>query len=1654
MSGLAATLLRRGGEAFRTGDIRAGASAFLQAVACDPQLVPAWINLAVSLLDLGRIESALHIAARASTLAPGEAGVLSVLARVSAVSGRTDEAVRVMARATRIEPGNSRYHDRLADILGDTKRFEEADGSRLCALALAPDAGDIWRGFAEDLRDRGRWDDALFRFRRAARLNPLDARSIAEWSGTARRVGRGAEADRLFAGAVARDPGSAAVLCVDPGPVWSRRASRVDPRDPVSRHNLGLHQLADGDLTAGWEGYARRFAALGFRPRPFPAPAWNGEDLSGRIVLVWREQGVGDEILFAGCLPDLVARAGRVIVECDPRLVPLFARSFPRAVVVAEGGWSGPLDFHVPLGDLPRLTRRRLGDFPARAGYLIPDPVARTRAETWLRSLGPGLRVGLCRRSGKRDASRDHLYPSDEEWSRALRVPGLVVVDLQYDASVEDAERAGRTLGHPLRHAPGIDLRDDFDATAGLIAGLDLVLSAGTAIAETAAALGVPVWRVAHRDWTHLGTDARPWFPSMRPLVADGGFDEICRRIADDLWTTAPERRDVPPLPPSSSSPILGVALDAYRRGEPERAWSLARRAIADHPDDPRAGHFAGVVARRAGAAGEAAIVARRAALLAPADAEIVAAFGTALAAVGETERAARGFRRALLIDPAAAAAWAALSRVSASVAIDGLRRAARLTPESVPVVVEFALALIAREMMGEARGALRPALAIEPASAAAWTDLGNAWRFDDARSAETAHRRAILIDPALPDPPANLGLLLQRQGRWEEARAAFDAAIELSPRFAVPRHSLSLGLLERGDLRRGWAEHEWRFGTPELAGCLRRFAAPVWRGQNIAGGRLLVWSEQGVGDEILFSSCLADAIARAGRVIFECDRRLVGLFARSFPQATVRARTSAPDDFDVHIPAGSLPRLCRGDLSRFPARKAWLRPDPAFVDEFHRRLAASPGLRVGLTWRSGLSSIERDATHLRLADLEPVLTIPGLTLVSLQYGDVEAEIRDAENRFGVRIRRWNDVDLKNDFEAAAALTSALDLVVATGNAAGELAGGLGVPVWRMCRPDWTRLGSDSRPWFPAMRVFSPADGEGMPGVPRRIAEALRGLLPRAARSIERRLEAAVELHRAGRLVEAREVYAAISVDDPDNPVVRHLHGLVSAETGDAIAGEALIRSALRRVPDYHAALMSLAGLVVERDAVEAADLLRRAVCLVPDDPAAATNLGNALDRVGGWVEAERLHRRAASVAPDAPEPRDNLGVVLSRLGRDAEAVREHHAAIHLSPDFQAAWSNLARVERREGRLDLADAAARRALALDPVDAETLTEFGRIFAGSEAWERAERSHTRAMTVVPGLPSACFNRSLIDLARGRLDAGWAGYARRFDAPDTAGNEPRSTAPEWAGEALVGKRLLVWGEQGIGDEILFASVLPDLLSLGGTVILSADPRLHPLLRRSFPSVILRDRGKEGDDHDYRLAAGTAPGRLRRRLAEFSHRPAFLIPDPERVAAARRSLAQAGRGLRVGLCWRSSLINGERRGAYLSSVDLAPIIAVPGVFPICLQHDVRDGETDELPRSPFRAPDLDMRDDIDGTAALIAALDLVVTSATWIGELAGAVGTPVWRLGHGMDWTMLGTAVRPWYPSMRVFAASGSTRLVDLPRTAARVLCGMVAERRVPL
>lgn len=250
------------------------------------------------------------------------------------------------------------------------------------------------------------------------------------------------------------------------------------------------------------------------------------------------------------------------------------------------------------------------------------------------------------------------------------------------------------------------------------------------------------------------------------------------------------------------------------------------------------------------------------------------------------------------------------------------------------------------------------------------------------------------------------------------------------------------------------------------------------------------------------------------------------------------------------------------------------------------------------------------------------------------------------------------------------------------------------------------------------------------------------------------------------------------------------------------------------------------------------------------------------------------------------------------------------------------------------------------------------------------------------------------------------------------------------------------MLVLAEQGLGDEILFASCWPDLAAAVRDARLEAtrieiDPRLRPLAERSFPELEWLDRNRDAGPADgarrsvgfaatHWIAAGDLPAVFRRKVDDFPSAAGYLTPDPVRVARYREWLdAVAPSERRLGLCWRSGLTTDDRVKYYPSLAACRPVLAVPRLRLIVLQYDDCDAEVASVagiePGALLFPPDLDRRNDLDGVAALMSALDGVLTAQTAVQALAGAVGAPTVGFDLGSTWVDLGRGQPPWYRSV---------------------------------
>lgn len=501
------------------------------------------------------------------------------------------------------------------------------------------------------------------------------------------------------------------------------------------------------------------------------------------------------------------------------------------------------------------------------------------------------------------------------------------------------------------------------------------------------------------------------------------------------------------------------------QRGQPAEAIALLERALARQPGHDGARYNLGIARQNTGAHAEAIRCFEQLAARAP-SADVWNNLGVSLQALDRLEEARAAFRKALALDAAHLLANTNLACVLNALdepleAERHARAALAKAPDHASAHNHLAAALRAQNRPGEARASLDRALALRPDYAEIWF---------------------------------NLGILHQDRNELTDARHCYDRAIALSPEDADARLNRASILLLGGDLARGWAEYAWRFEahrTPR-----RPLPYPLWDGSALDGKSLLVYAEQGVGDEIMFASCFPDLLRSARRVVIECDSRLVPLFQRSFPVAEIvggkvekgvredtTTRIAALEPFDFQAAMGNLPRYLRPDLARFQRHDGYLRADPERLAKWRTRYdALGTGPKIGISWRGGRTGAQQRLRSIALADWGEILATPGAHFVNLQYGDTVAERRLVKERLGIDVHHWDDTDPLAELDDFAAQIAALDLVISIDNATVHLAGSLGRPTWVLLpfAPDWRwLLGREDSLWYADLRLFrQPVPGE------------------------------------------------------------------------------------------------------------------------------------------------------------------------------------------------------------------------------------------------------------------------------------------------------------------------------------------------------------------------------------------------------------------------------------------------------------------------------------------------------------------------------------------------------------------------------------------------
>ncbi len=403
------------------------------------------------------------------------------------------------------------------------------------------------------------------------------------------------------------------------------------------------------------------------------------------------------------------------------------------------------------------------------------------------------------------------------------------------------------------------------------------------------------------------------------------------------------------------------------------------------------------------------------------------------------------------------------------------------------------------------------PTLAPAPTLAAGL----DAYQAGNLEAAVEKFRAYLNAHPQDADGHINLGAVLQRLGRYPEALSRFRTAARLAPHDAAARYNIGVIYHLQGDVTAAehnyrdalrvdpsypeahreysmlrlqvgdyspqvWASFRERRRCPGFPLTVSRCPAPPWKGEALAGKGILTYGEQGLGDEILFASCYPDLISQSSHCVIETEPRLETLFRRSFPAATVLGRQRESDLAAVYrsvswqAPCGDLPYYYRASAAAFPDRPAYLTADPEKVHRWKQRLdGLGPGPKIGISWRGGTARTRQEVRSAALTHWRPVLAMPGLHFISLQYGDCAGDLEQARGSLGVAVHHWPEAIA--DYDETAALVSALDLVISVTTSVVHLAGGLGRPVWVLVNaaPRWCYGSAGSRlPWYASARLF------------------------------------------------------------------------------------------------------------------------------------------------------------------------------------------------------------------------------------------------------------------------------------------------------------------------------------------------------------------------------------------------------------------------------------------------------------------------------------------------------------------------------------------------------------------------------------------------------
>jgi tetratricopeptide (TPR) repeat protein len=547
-------------------------------------------------------------------------------------------------------------------------------------------------------------------------------------------------------------------------------------------------------------------------------------------------------------------------------------------------------------------------------------------------------------------------------------------------------------------------------------------------------------------------------------------------------------------------------------------------------------------------------------------------------------------------------------------------------------------------------------------------------------------------------------------------------------------------------------------------------------------------------------------------------------------------------------------------------------------------------------------------------------------------------------------------------------------------------------------------------------------------------------------------------LYSLNRLEEALSSYDQALAIQPDHVEALNNRGNALQQLkrfGEAVSS---YDAALALRPDYVEALASRGNALQQlKRFEEALSSYDKALATNPDHVEALNGRAKALQRLKRFEEALSSYDRALAIKPGYAEALFNRGVALQQAKQFAEALSSYDKALAIKPDNIEALTNRGLVLYESNRLDEAIASYDKALALRPDCAEAYINRGNALSRLSCVDEAIASYDQAVALQPDLALARFNRSLLLLLKGNYVSGWDEYEWRLKGGMDYVEFRKFPEPQWRGEDdLTGKTIFVYAEQGYGDTIQFLRYVPLLASRGARVLLEVPLALLRLARRLAGAAQVFPPAEAPLRFDFWSPLMSLPRAFGTIVANIPCEVPYLAPDPLQAEAWRGRLTHL-RGLRVGLVWAGGAHSHQHEAATtdrrrsVTLVHFAKLADIPGLSFVSLQKGEGALQTSSPPPGFVVADWTNQLTDFADTAALIAALDLVISVDTSVVHLAGALGKPVWLLNRfDTCWRwLLDRDDSPWYPLLRQFrqpkAGDWDSVIVEVRKALGRFATG---------